>query len=417
MVKRLDAFWTWSKSPMGTAVHALGITQIVAWGTTLYALGVLAHPIMADTGWSSSLVYGGLSLGLLVSGVTSTYVGQLIDRVGARGLMTWGALWNAVGLVLLTLVRNPWEYLAVWVLLGVSMRLTLYDAAFAALVQVTPERGRRAISYLTLYGGFASTVFWPVGHELATAFGWKNACLVFAALNVLVCMPLNWWGLMRTESEASEQHAADTAKQSSAESGKPEAVLAGRSRTIAMVLFSIATSAYAFIFGAASVHLVGLIETAGIATATAVSIASVKGLAQVGGRLWDIIFASNWAPMSLARVPIWLMPFAFICLFVLQSGIMPALIFTVLFGAANGLVTIVRGAVPLALFGPKGYGEVLGVLATPYLLINALAPVVFAMVIDWGGYEAGRWLLFAAALISLLAMEVLAYWYRKRPQS
>jgi hypothetical protein len=171
----------------------------------------------------------------------------------------------------------------------------------------------------------------------------------------------------------------------------------------------------AFIFGAASVHLVGLIETTGITTAVAVTIASFKGVAQVGGRLWEIIFARNMAPMNLARVPVWLMPLAFVVLLTIGVGVGPALFFTVMFGAANGLITIVRGALPLALFGAKGYGEILGVLATPYLLINALAPVLFAAVIDWGGYIAGQWLLFAAALVSLAAMEFMTAWYRRQP--
>jgi len=225
-----------------------------------------------------------------------------------------------------------------------------------------------------------------------------------------VCGPLNWWGLARREDEAGAQ----SPQSQKAQTGTDEAPLEGRARVVAMVLFSIATSAYAFIFGAASVHLVGLIETTGIAAAVAVQIASVKGVAQVGGRLWEIVFARNMAPINLARVPVWLMPIAFVVLLAIGGGIMPALIFTVLFGAANGLITIVRGALPLALFGVKGYGEILGVLATPYLLINALAPAVFAVVIDWGGYVAGQWLLLGAAIISVIAMEIMTAWYKRR---
>ena len=182
---------------------------------------------------------------------------------------------------------------------------------------------------------------------------------------------------------------------------------------MAIVLFSIATSSYAFIFGAASVHLVGLIEASGVAAATAVAIASVKGIAQVGGRIWEIVFASNMKPINLARVPVWLMPLAFVILIAISGGIGPALVFTICFGAANGLITIVRGALPLALFGTAGYGEILGLLATPYLLINAIAPVAFAVVIDFGGYTLGQWVLFGFAVVSLIAMEVLAVWYRR----
>ena len=176
-----------------------GFTQIIAWGTTLYALGVLGKPIAADTGWSQSLVFGGLTVGLLVSSAVSTTVGRLIDRRGGRAVMSIGSILTAVGLVLLSQVTDPYAYLAVWAFLGLAMRMTLYDAAFAALVQVTPSRGRRAISYLTLFGGFASTVFWPIGHELNAGYGWRTTLLVFAAINLLVCLPLHWFGLARRE--------------------------------------------------------------------------------------------------------------------------------------------------------------------------------------------------------------------------
>jgi MFS family permease len=413
MMKILRNFLAWTISPMGVAVNALGITQIIAWGTTLYALAVLAKPIMADTGWSASIVFGGLTLGLLVSGAISTWTGALIDKRGARSVMAIGALLNAVGLVALAYSPNVWAYLASWAFLGISMRFTLYDAAFAALVQVTPAKGRRAISYLTLWGGFASTAFWPIGHYLNEAVGWRETCLIFAAINLLACAPLNWWGLARREPEP-EPAVADSGQAGAGGSEGGSGHLIGTERLIAMVLFSIATSSYAFIFGAASVHLVNLIAASGVALAAAVTLASFKGVAQVGGRLWEIIFARNMQPMHLARVPVWLMPLAFIVLFLFAGGIGPALVFTLCFGAANGLITIVRGALPLSLFGPQGYGQILGILATPYLLINALAPLAFALIIDHGGYVVGQWVLFGFAVLSLVAMEALVIWYERR---
>jgi MFS family permease len=178
--------------PATHAICALGITQICAWGTTLYALGVLGKPIAADTGWSQSLVFGGLTVGLLVSSAVSAYIGRAIDRRGGRGIMSVGSIVMAIGLVLLSLVTEPYGYLAVWALLGIAMRMSLYDAAFAALVQVTPSRGRRAISYLTLFGGFASSVFWPIGHALNAEYGWRTTLLIFAAINIVVCLRPRW---------------------------------------------------------------------------------------------------------------------------------------------------------------------------------------------------------------------------------
>jgi MFS family permease len=187
------------RHPATAAVVALGITQIVAWGTTLYALGVLGKPIAADTGWSQSLVFGGLTVGLLVSSAVSAAGGRLLDLRGGRAIMALGSVLTCIGLVLLALVTSPYAYLAAWAFLGLAMRLSLYDAAFAALVQVTPSRGRRAISYLTLFGGFASSVFWPIGHALNAAYGWRTTLLIFAAINLLVCLPLHLLGLARRE--------------------------------------------------------------------------------------------------------------------------------------------------------------------------------------------------------------------------
>ena len=197
-----SALGAFTRHPATIAILALGITQIVAWGTTLYALGVLGKPIAADTGWSQTIVFGGLTIGLLVSSATSTFVGRLIDRRGGRSVMAIGSILVAVGLVLLALVPSIATYLAAWAFLGLAMRMTLYDAAFAALVQVTPSRGRRAISYLTLFGGFASSVFWPIGHALNSAYGWRTTLVIFAAINLLVCLPLHWFGLARRETEA-----------------------------------------------------------------------------------------------------------------------------------------------------------------------------------------------------------------------
>ena len=184
---------------MVVAVNALGITQITAWGTSYYCLGVLAKPIVAETGWPMTTVFLGFSVALLVMGLISTSVGRLLDRIGARAVMAVGTIIVSAGLAALSRVNDSASYLAVWAVIGVGMRCCLYDAAFAALVQVTPTRGRTAISYLTLYGAYASTVFWVIGHYLNEGFGWRGTLIVFAAINLVVCLPLNWIGLARRE--------------------------------------------------------------------------------------------------------------------------------------------------------------------------------------------------------------------------
>jgi predicted MFS family arabinose efflux permease len=398
------------RHPATVAVCALGLTQIVAWGTTLYALGVLGKPIAADTGWNQSLVFGGLTVGLLVSGAVSAAVGRLNDRLGGRAIMALGTIFVTIGLVLLALVTTPWAYLAVWAFLGLAMRLSLYDAAFAALVQVTPSRGRRAISYLTLFGGFASSVFWPIGHALNAAWGWRTTLLVFAVINLVLCLPLHWLGLARRETpeQAAEARSSETA---AAPPGPP---LEGTTRAVAMVLFSVIVAAGAVVFGALAVHLVPILEATGLAAGTAVLLASFKGAAQVAGRIWDLTLARRWHPIDVGRVSVALIPLSFAVLMLGGSGYWTTLLFIVCFGVSNGLVTIMRGAVPLALFGSRGYGEVLGVLATPYLLLAAIAPAAFALVVERWGYAAGEAILLGAGLVSFLGMEVMARWYRRR---
>jgi len=394
------------------AIVALGITQIVAWGTSFYALGVLGQPIVAATGWSSTIVFGGFTIAVLASSAISTPAGYAIDRFGARSVMAGGFALLAVSLLALSRVETIWQYYAVWPVIGLAMRLTLYDAAFAAIVQIDPNNGRRAIAYLTLFGGFASTAGWPVGHALNEAFGWRDTFALFAAANLIINLPLAWFGLAALTAQPNPGPTQPTHEASG--HARP---LQGTARTVAMILFSIVMSANAFIFGVGAIHLVGLIEASGVALATAVGLAAMKGVAQVAGRAWELVWGYHIAPMMLARLAIALLPASLAVLLFATSGYATALAFTLIFGASNGLVTIVRGAVPLALFGPVGYGAILGILATPILLFNAVSPLVFAMLVDWIGYRGSTWVLLAIALAGSAAMEVLATWYRQQHAS
>lgn len=395
--------------PMFAAVCALGITQITGWGTSYYCLGVLANPIAEDTGWSRSLIYFGFTAALLAMGLVSTWVGRAIDRYGARGVMSIGTVLVSAGLYLLSQVRGEEAYLAAWVFLGVGMRLCLYDAAMAALVQVVPSRGRRAISYLTLFGAFASSVFWVVGHYLNELLGWRATLELFAVINLAVCLPLHWLGLARRE----HAHAADSSV-SAGQTARDGPPLEGRTRRIAIVLFALIMSLNGFVFGVVTVQLVPLLEAAGLATAAAVWVASMKGFAQFGGRLVEIVFGRNLRAMTVARIAIGVLPVSFLTLLLSGGNLTAIVLFTVLMGASQGVITIVRGAVPLALFGATGYGAVLGVLATPILIVNAASPTIFALIVDGWGWNAAEVVLLAAAAASWLAMEAMSRWYEKR---
>jgi predicted MFS family arabinose efflux permease len=397
-----------ASDPLPLAVCALGLAQIVAWGTSYYCLGVLAGPIAADTGWSSSLVYFGFTLALLTMGGVSSAVGRAIDRHGARAVMALGAVLVSAGLALLALVRSEAAYLAVWVLLGLGMRMSLYDAAFAALVQVVPSRGRRAISYLTLFGAFASTVFWVVGHYLNQAVGWRQTLVAFAVINLVLCLPLNWFGLARREAKGA---AAAPAEAGPANDGPP---LAGRMRPVAMALFALVMSLNGFVFAVVTVQLVPLLEAAGLAVAAAVWVASMKGFAQFAGRVIEIFFGRNLRAITIARIAIGILPLSFVLLLFAGGNLYAVLAFTLLMGASQGVITIVRGAVPLALFGAAGYGAVLGLLATPILIVNAVSPTLFALLVDRWGWHTAQVVLVVVAAASALAMEVMSRWYERQ---
>ena len=394
--------------PMTGAVLALGITQITAWGTSYYCLGVLAGPISQDTGWSRGFVFLGFTVALLAMGLVSSAVGRAIDRHGARAVMSLGTVLVSAGLFSLAHVRGQAAYLAVWVFLGLGMRMCLYDAAFAALVQVAPSRGRTAISYLTLFGAFASTVFWVVGHTLNEQVGWRQTLVLFALINLVLCLPLHWLGLARREGEGA---AVPTRAPAASPDGPP---LEGRARSVAIALFALIMSLNGFVFGVISVQLVPMLEAAGLVTAAAVWVASMKGVAQFGGRVVEILFARNLRSITVGRIAVGILPPSLLLLLFGTGSLPMAVAFTVLMDASQGVITIVRGAVPLALCGVKGYGAVLGAIATPVLVVNAASPTAFAWIVDRWGWGTARVLLLVGCSAAWLAMELMSRWYERQ---
>jgi MFS family permease len=403
--ERRTGWRRWANDPLILSVNALGITQITAWGTSYYCLGVLAKPIAADTGWAISTIFLGFSIALVVMGLISAWVGRLIDRIGARAVMSIGTVVVSAGLFGLSLVHDVATYFAAWAVIGVGMRFCLYDAAFAALVQAVPSRGRTAISYLTLYGAYASTVFWVIGHYLNEAYGWRGTLFVFAIVNLAVCLPLNWLGLSRREPANAPVAAAAVEK-------SPDGpALTGGRRRVGIALFALIMSLNGFVFGVVSLQLVPLLEAAGLAAAAAVWVASLKGHGQFAGRLVEIFFGRNLRAMTVARIAIGVLPLALVLLMLAHGELWLLVAFTLLLGASQGVITIVRGAVPLALFGAQGYGAVLGLIATPILLVNAFSPALFALIVDLVGWQNSVYVLLASSILTWLAIELMSRWY------
>jgi len=321
----------------------------------------------------------------------------------------------SAGLLGLSQVGDLVGYFVAWAVIGVGMRCCLYDAAFAALVQAVPSRGRAAISYLTLYGAYASTVFWVIGHYLDTAYGWRGTLMIFAVVNLAVCLPLNWLGLSRREA-ATDSPAIRTETKPAVRS--PEGpTLQGRRRVIGIALFALIMSLNGFVFGVVSLQLVPLLEAAGLAGATAVWVASLKGHGQFGGRLVEIFFAKNLKAMTVARIALGVLPPALVVLMLARGELWLLVAFTLLLGASQGVVTIVRGAVPLALFGTEGYGAVLGLIATPILLVNAFSPALFAVIVDQVGWVTALNALLGCSVVTWLAIELMSRWYERARQA
>jgi MFS family permease len=350
----------------------LGVTQILSWGTIFYTPVLIVPLIAAEHGWSMSFAMGGFSVALLVAGLSAPYVGRAIDRFGGHLVMTAGSLTGALGLALIVHADNRVSYVLVWTVLGLAMSANLYDSAFGSLGRMFGAGARRPITALTLAGGFASTVSWPATHFLIEALGWRGTYLVYAALLALISAPLHAFLLPRSR--------ADTHLPKPGEGNAPDKVLP--SRGLPFILVASAFAAYAFVPSGLSAHLLAIFARSGIDSGTVVWIGALFGPAQVGARLIEFAFGKDLHPLWVVRGALTALLCGFVMLGVLGVSVPVAAAFALMFGGANGLVTITRGAVPLALFGASGYGRLMGRLAGPFLLMQAAAPLVMAFVVD-----------------------------------
>jgi MFS family permease len=383
------------------AVPVLGVTQILAWGVIFYT-PVLIVPLIADErGWSISFAMGGFSVALLVAGLIAPFVGRSIDRFGGHVTMTVGSLIGALGLVLIVRAEHPLAYLAVWMVLGAAMSASLYDSAFATLGRIFGAGARRPITALTLAGGFASTVSWPATHILIEAVGWRGTYLIYAALLACVCAPLHALALPRGRVEAAAPAGSDTKA--------PDKVLPPHG--LPFILVASAFAAYAFVPSGLSAHLLAIFARSGIDAGTVVWIGALFGPAQVGARLIEFSFGRDLHPLWVVRFALGVLLCAFVMLAVLGMSVPVAAAFALMFGGANGLVTITRGAVPLALFGASGYGRLIGRLAGPFLAVQAAAPLVMAFVLERMSDPAALALAAAFAATALVCFVLI-----KRPR-
>ena len=355
------------REPWG-AVLALGITQITAWGTIFYLFPLLLEPLQTALGASRLAVVGAFSGALLLSGLLAPIVGRSIDLHGGRLLMAAGSVLAAVGLTALARVNSLAQLYAVWALLGVAMACTLYEPAFAVLTRAFVRHHRRAIAVLTLFGGFASTVFWPLGQTLIDAYGWRSTAMAFGAINLLLCLPLHLLVLPRRPLPP-----APTAGK--AASVPLQAVLRDRR----FYLLAAAFTANVLVFSATSVHMIAMLVAKGLTAAQAAGYGALFGPMQVAGRLAEMMLGQRVAPSRVGLVALAMLPASLILLVLSGIGAWGFIAFALLYGAGNGVMTIVRGTVPVELYGRDHYGAVNGALAAPVLLAKAAGPLVAAL--------------------------------------
>ncbi|MEO7727884.1 MAG: MFS transporter [Burkholderiales bacterium] len=382
--------------PPWSVVWALSVTQIISWGSLFYAISVLIAPIEHELAWSRDAIVGAFSLSMVCSGLAAFPVGMLIDRYGGRFVMGGGSILAAAMLLVLSQTTTLPAFYLVWIGLGIAMGAVLYEPAFTVITACFGADTRKGITVLTLAGGFASTVFWPLTQALIAAFGWQHALLALAALNLIVCAPLHFWLLPKTGAPVRSATAATVGPASDVPRMR-EIVL-----TRKFLLLAAAFTANMLGFSAISIHLIPLLSERGFALADAVWIAALVGPMQVAGRIAEYTIGARFRATQVAFCAFLLLPAA-LCVLGLAGLQWPlVLAFIIMYGASNGIMTIARGMIPAELFGSSRYGAVNGALAAPVLASRSLGPLFGAVI--WsaaGGYDAMIWTLAAIGVVSM----------------
>lgn len=393
--------------PAWILISCLGTAQILAWGTSYYLSAVLAKPTAAATGWSLTWVVGGFTLALLASGFVSPRVGRTIDQHGGRPVLAAGAVLTALGLLGMGLAPSLPLYLACWVVVGLGMGAGLYDAAFAALGRIYGKDARGPITTLTLFGGFASTVGWPLSAFLLQSTDWRGVCLVFAAINLLIVLPLYVFGLPKRPPDLPIE---DLAPKSAAPAGATPSRL--DNATLLFWLIAMALTLNAIVTAILSVHILTILQARDIALAVAVGLGALVGPSQVGARFLEMLFGKRLHPVYTMLLSTLLVAAG---LGVLLAHLPAVALGLILYGGGLGIRSIARGTMPLALFGAQGYATMMGRLAMPGHLASALSPVAGAWLIDHSGIDATLTVMMALALGNVVVVLFLIPWVKRRP--
>lgn len=368
-------------------ISALGIAQIISWGSLFYAIGVLGTAMRKELGVSELFLFSAFTAGLVVSGTLAPMFGRRIDRSGGRFVLSIGSVLAASAMAVLALAHHPAMLVAGWLVAGAAMAACLYDPAFATLAQHTGERYRRAVTALTLFGGFASTVFWPLSHLLLEAWGWRATLGIYAGLHLFICLPIHRLFVPAHLELPREAAFGKTA----------EAAALPRDPRLAWLTVSFAAAT--FVFGVVAVHLINLLTSAGLTPAQAVTVSMLVGPMQVAGRVIELGFAGRVRAVTVGLTAFTLMLVALVALINVEGFGMMAIVFVVAYGCGNGVLTIVKGTAPAELFGRQNFGALIGHLSRAGLYAKAAAPASFSGLLALG-------LTRNAALAALTAVAV-----------
>jgi MFS family permease len=374
-----------------TVVAALGSTQTLAWASSYYLPAILGAPIAATLGLSPSIFFGIFSIALLMSAATGPTVGKIIDKHGGRSMLAASNLMLALGLVLLARAQGIVGLAIAWVPLGAGITMGLYDPAFATLTRLYGHHARNPITGITLIAGFASTIGWPVSAFMLHHYGWREACLVWAALNLFVCLPINLLLIPKAPPHPPTSRHSDGDDASEPPRG-------------AMIVLAFFFSAAWFVTGAMAAHLPRLFEAAGATPTEAVAAAALVGPAQVAARLVEFGVLRRVHPLISARIAAVMHPLGALALGLF--GPFGVAAFALLHGAGNGMITIAKGTLPLVIFGPQRFGRRSGVLSAPARITQSAAPFLFGLLLDKAGIGAVALSggLMLAAFASLFAL-------------
>lgn len=384
-------------------VGALGTAQTLAWASSYYLPAMLAAPMAADLGVATPTVFAAFSGAMVVSALVGPWAGLAIDRHGGRVVLAGTSLVFALGLGMLGFAQGLWTMIIAWLVIGAAMGAGLYEAAFSSLVRLYGQHARGAITGITLLAGFASTVGWPLSAWMEARFGWRNACLGWAGIHLLIGLPLNaWLPTLPSPAQPERTAAADPAQAIASASPSPVAAAGGAGYATALLAFVFAATW--FISTAMATHLPRMLEAAGATLAAAVAVGALVGPAQVAGRVLEFGLLRRVHPLLSARLAALAHPAGVTVL--LMAGPVAAPLFAILHGAGNGILTIAKGTLPLALFGAQGYGARQGWLMLPARIAQALAPLLFGLALDAWGANA-LWLSGAIGLAACGALMLL----------